>query len=171
MVKYWHFCLLSATSCLLLSTDNIDARVLSSIPSESSNHHSHIHTLSHLDLSNFSPNLFLKQSDKQSYLTASVCFITDAGNCSGDKFGNLETPGGTNRPDYDTIPEQCRDAGYTKTSCPAGQHLVNPCPSDNRYYEPKFVIFLIMGLDRLVMVNMKNVNEMTTALVKKKVIL
>ena len=135
MVKYWHFCLLSATSCLLLSTDNLDANVLSSIPSESSKHHSHIHTLSHLDLSHFSPNLFLKQSDKQSYLTASVCFITDAGNCSGQEFGNLETPNGTNRPDYDTIPEQCRDAGYTKTSCPAGQHLVNPCPSDNRYYE------------------------------------
>ena len=135
MVKYWHFCLLSATSCLLLSTDNLDATVLSSIPSESSKHHSHIHTLSHLDLSHFSPNLFLKQSGYQSYRMASVCFITDAGNCSGQEFGNLETPDGTNRPDYDTIPEQCRDAGYTKTSCPAGQHLVNPCPSDNRYYE------------------------------------
>ena len=64
-----------------------------------------------------------------------MCFITDAGNCSGQEFGNLETPEGTNRPDYDTIPEQCRDAGYTKTSCPAGSHLANPCPSDNRYYE------------------------------------
>ncbi len=135
MVKYWHFCLLSATSCLLLSTDNLDATVLSSIPSESSKHHSHIHTLSHLDLSRFSPYLFLKQSGYQSYRMASVCFITDAGNCSGQEFSNLETPDGTNRPDYDTIPEQCRDAGYTKTSCPAGQHLVNPCPSDNRYYE------------------------------------
>ena len=64
-----------------------------------------------------------------------MCFITDAGNCSGQEFGNLETPDGTNRPDYDTIPEQCRDAGYTKTSCPPASHLENPCPSDKRYYE------------------------------------
>ena len=89
---------------------------------------------------------------------ASVCFITDAGNCSGDKFGNLESPtggsgGGTpngngegnfdengeevddNIPEYETIPEQCRNAGYTVTSCVAGKHPVNPCPSDNTYYK------------------------------------
>ena len=105
-------------------------------------HHTYIrHTLQGLDLSS---RLFddSKISGKEQKV-ASVCFITDAGNCSGDRFGNTETPGGGNGggtpngndPDYDTIPEQCRDAGYTKTSCPTGQHLVNPCPSDNRYYE------------------------------------
>ena len=95
-------------------------------------HHTYIrHTIQRLNLSS---RLFdeISTTGRQ---VASVCFITDAGNCSGQEFGNLETPEGTNRPDYDTIPEQCRDAGYTKTSCPAGQHLVNPCPSDNRYYE------------------------------------
>ena len=108
-------------------------------------HHTHIrHTLQRLDLSS---RLFddSKISGKEQKV-ASVCFITDTGNCSGDKFGNTETPGGGNGggtpngndgddPEYDTIPEQCEDAGYTKTSCPAGSHLANPCPSDNRYYE------------------------------------
>ena len=97
-------------------------------------HHTHIrHTLQRLDLSSHLFDDLSSSGEEQK--VASVCFITDAGNCSGQEFGNLETPDGTNRPDYDTIPEQCRDAGYTKTSCPAGQHLVNPCPSDNRYYE------------------------------------
>ena len=95
-------------------------------------HHTHIrHTLQGLDLS----SRIFDERTENGIKVASVCFITDAGNCSGDKFGNLETPEGTNRPDYDTIPEQCRNAGYTITSCPTGQHLVNPCPSDNRYYE------------------------------------
>ena len=146
MMKYWNFCFLSTTTCLLLLSDNLQAAVLSSLSSKSSHHHSHIHTLSHLDLSPFSPNLFPELTDKQSYQIASVCFITDAGNCSGDKFGNLESPtggsgGGTpngnddNIPEYETIPEQCRNAGYTVTSCVAGKHPVNPCPSDNTYYK------------------------------------
>ena len=108
-------------------------------------HHTHIrHTLQGLDLSSRLFDDLMISGEEQK--VASVCFITDAGNCSGDKFGNTETPGGGNGggtpngndgddPEYDTIPEQCEDAGYTKTSCPTGQHLVNPCPSDNRYYE------------------------------------
>ena len=108
-------------------------------------HHTHIrHTLQRLDLSSRLFDDLMIYGEEQK--VASVCFITDAGNCSGDKFGNTETPGGGNGggtpngndgddPEYDTIPEQCEDAGYTKTSCPAGSHLANPCPSDNRYYE------------------------------------
>ena len=139
MVKYWHFCLLSATSCLLLSTDNIDARVLSSIPSESSNHHSHIHTLSHLDLSRFSPNLFLEPDDSQSYQTASVCFITDTRNCSEDRFGNLESPNGGNggggTPDDHGTPEElCKEAGYNKNPCPEGSYSDSYCPYDSSYH-------------------------------------
>ena len=136
MVKYWHFCLLSATSCLLLSADNLYARVLSSIPSESSNHHSHIHTLSHLDLSHFSPYLFLKQSGYQSYRMASVCFITDAGNCSGQEFGNLETPDGGIPDDHGTPKELCEKAGYPLTgSCPTLQVPNRRCPYDSNYYD------------------------------------
>ena len=134
MVKYWHFCLLSATCCLLLSTDNLDANVLSSISSESSNNHSHIHTLSHLDLSHFSPNLFLKQSGYQSYRMASVCFITDAGNCSGQEFGNLETPDGGNPDDHGTPEDLCEEAGYTNTPCPEGSKPSSYCPYDSSYH-------------------------------------
>ena len=118
-------------------------------------HHKYIrHTQ---EILNLSSHLFDKGTDKGVKI-ASVCFITDAGNCSGDKFGNLESPtggsgGGTpngngegnfdengeevddNIPEYETIPEQCRNAGYTVTSCVAGKHPVNPCPSDNTYYK------------------------------------
>ena len=97
-------------------------------------YHTHIrHTLKYPNLSSRLFDDLMISGEEQK--VASVCFITDAGNCSGDKFGNSETPDGTNRPDYDTIPEQCRDAGYTKTSCPPASHLENPCPSDKRYYE------------------------------------
>ncbi|MDO5385902.1 MAG: hypothetical protein Q4F75_01360 [Pseudomonadota bacterium] len=72
---------------------------------------------------------------------ASVCFITDAGNCSGEKFSNDETPGNGGNgnpggiPDYDTPQEQCQAAGYGVTSCPAGSHGDNPCPADSAYYQ------------------------------------
>ena len=67
---------------------------------------------------------------------ASVCFITDAGNCSGDKFGNLETPsGGSGKPDdHGTPQELCQDAGYTNTPCPEGSKPSNYCPYDSSYH-------------------------------------
>ncbi len=114
-------------------------------------HHTQIrHTLKYPNLS----SRIFDERTENGIKVASVCFITDAGNCSGDKFGNLESPtggngggtpngngGGTggdnpnNIPEYETIPEQCRNAGYTVTSCVAGKHPVNPCPSDNTYYK------------------------------------
>ena len=74
------------------------------------------------------------------FKTASVCFITDTGACSGEKFSNDETPGNGNGnpggiPDYDTPQEQCQAAGYGVTSCPAGAHGDNPCPADSSYYQ------------------------------------
>ena len=74
------------------------------------------------------------------FKTASVCFITDTGACSGEKFSNDETPGNGNGnpggiPDYDTPQEQCQAAGYNVTSCPAGAHGDNPCPADSAYYQ------------------------------------
>ena len=74
------------------------------------------------------------------FKTASVCFITDTGACSGEKFSNDETPGNGNGnpggiPDYDTPQEQCQAAGYNVTSCPAGSHGDNPCPADSSYYQ------------------------------------
>ena len=74
------------------------------------------------------------------FKTASVCFITDTGACSGEKFSNDETPGNGNGnpggiPDYDTPQEQCQAAGYGVMSCPAGSHGDNPCPADSSYYQ------------------------------------
>ena len=74
------------------------------------------------------------------FKTASVCFITDTGACSGEKFSNDETPGNGSGnpggiPDYDTPQEQCQAAGYGVTSCPAGSHGDNPCPADSSYYQ------------------------------------
>ena len=140
--------LLSAVSCFVNGTDLSCsfAKQLEGIPKSSINSYNTHHTYINNDLhkAHLSSRLFddLMISGEEQKV-ASVCFITDTGNCSGDKFGNTETPGGGNGggtpngndPDYDTIPEQCEDAGYTKTSCPTGQHLANPCPSDNRYYE------------------------------------
>ncbi|MDO5387066.1 MAG: hypothetical protein Q4F75_07340, partial [Pseudomonadota bacterium] len=77
----------------------------------------------------------------EEYKEASVCFITDAGNCSGEKFSNDETPGSGGNgnpgsvPDYDTPQEQCQAAGYGVTSCPTGSHGDNPCPADSAYYQ------------------------------------
>ena len=76
----------------------------------------------------------------EEYKEASVCFITDTGACSGEKFSNDETPGnGSDNPggipDYDTPQEQCRAAGYGVTSCPAGAHPENSCPADSAYYQ------------------------------------
>ena len=76
----------------------------------------------------------------EEYKEASVCFITDTGACSGEKFSNDETPGNGSGnpggiPDYDTPQEQCRAAGYGVTSCPAGAHPENSCPADSAYYQ------------------------------------
>ena len=142
MMKYWNFVFLSASSCLLLSADNLNAAVLLSSLSKSSHYHSHIHTLSHLDLSPFSPNLFLELTDKQSYQTVSVCFITDTRNCSEDRFGNLESPNGGNggggKPDdHGTPQELCKQAGYTNTPCPDGSKPSSYCPYDSSYHTCK----------------------------------
>ena len=84
---------------------------------------------------------------------ASVCFITDAGNCSGNKYGGANTPdnsssGGTpsgsssgsssSGGDEDwTIDnrKRCELEGYKLTSCPALKVPQNYCPYDISYFE------------------------------------
>ena len=104
--------------------------------------------LSHLDAS-------VKHWHDSSFLTASVCFITDTGACSGNSFGggaNTEdgghgAPGGGSGdnggtgddgkdPDYELDnAERCKKEGYTLTSCNSVQDSVNHCPYDNSYFE------------------------------------
>ena len=85
-------------------------------------------------------NLDVRIKSEHDIRVASVCFITDTGACSGEKFSNDETPGNGSGnpggvPDYDTPQEQCQAAGYGVTSCPAGSHGDNPCPADSSYYQ------------------------------------
>ena len=66
---------------------------------------------------------------------ASVCFITDAGNCLGREFSSSEETDGKQNPDYKDPGQQCLDAGYKTGKCPELSHPVNFCPSDRNYYK------------------------------------
>ena len=101
-------------------------------------HHTYIrHTLHGLDLSSrLFDDLRISREEQK---VASVCFITDAGNCGADKFGNTETPnggngGGGNPDDHGTPEELCKQAGYTNTPCPDGSSPTSYCPYDSSYH-------------------------------------
>ena len=72
---------------------------------------------------------------------ASVCFVTDTGDCSGNEFSNADSEDGHGAPggpgdDFDLDnAERCRQEGYTQTSCPEDSDPVNFCPYDNTYFE------------------------------------
>ena len=85
---------------------------------------------------------------------ASVCFITDAGNCRGDEYTGANTPdnssGGTpggsgssggdngngDDPEWELDnKERCNKEGYVITSCNSVENPVNFCPYDNTYFE------------------------------------
>ena len=98
--------------------------------------------LSHLDAS-------VRHWHDSSFLTASVCFITDTGACSGNSFnsgantedGGHGTPGGSgdnsgNEPDY-TLDnyERCAKEGYTQTACSSVQQPSNRCPYNSDIFE------------------------------------
>ena len=74
---------------------------------------------------------------------ASVCFVTDTNDCTGNNFFNADdddtghgTPGGLgDGDDYDLDNEErCRQEGYTQTSCLPGETPANPCPYDNSIF-------------------------------------
>ncbi len=74
---------------------------------------------------------------------ASVCFVTDTNDCTGNNFFNADnddtghgTPGGPgNGDDYDLDnAERCKKEGYTQTSCLPGETPANPCPYDNSIF-------------------------------------
>ena len=155
--------ILLSTSCLIwYGADNVCAsvNVFSGIPKSGT--HNTLHTTPYLayphlpsahprGVAESSPRLVpsaesamltscLPEESNHYIRVASVCFITDTGACSGEKFSNDETPGNGSGnpggiPDYDTPQEQCQAAGYGVTSCPAGSHGDNPCPADSAYYQ------------------------------------
>ena len=74
---------------------------------------------------------------------ASVCFVTDTNDCTGNNFFNADdedtghgSPGGPgNDDDYDLDNEErCKKEGYTQTSCLPGETPANPCPYDNSIF-------------------------------------
>ena len=67
---------------------------------------------------------------------ASVCFITDAGNCSGagtgsDLGGSSSSGPGPIEPDNE---ERCRLEGYTNQKCGTGQTSGSKCPYDGNWH-------------------------------------
>ena len=83
---------------------------------------------------------------------ASVCFITDAGNCNGNEFESSPdnsssggTPGESSSSGGDACApndawcldnqKRCEKEGYPQTSCNSVQYPVNFCPYDNSYFE------------------------------------
>ena len=78
----------------------------------------------------------LPEESNRHIRVASVCFITDTGACSGEKFSNDETPGsgGSGNPTSPTPGEFCQKAGYTNTPCPSGMVPDKYCPVDSSYH-------------------------------------
>ncbi len=86
-------------------------------------HHKYIrHTQ---EILNLSSHLFDKGTDKGVKI-ASVCFITDAGNCDGHKLNNND--------DYTNPEDLCKQAGYSDTPCPEGSYPSDFCPYDSSYH-------------------------------------
>ncbi len=67
---------------------------------------------------------------------ASVCFITDTGECQGNSFGDGEDYPAGGRPDW-TLDnnKKCREEGYTLTSCFSVQTPFNHCPYNENIFE------------------------------------
>ena len=81
-----------------------------------------------------------KQGDNKNIQLASVCFVTDTNDCSGNEFANADDDNGHGAPgnqdDYDLDnAERCKKEGYNKTSCLPGEIAENFCPYDSNYFE------------------------------------
>ena len=144
--------LIVSVSAYALQMNPVYASLLSSPPASILDTNIHTTTVQSSAL-NQSP-LNVKHWHDSSFLTASVCFITDTGACSGNSFGggaNTEdgghgAPGGSGDnggsgddskdPDYElNNAERCKKEGYNLTSCNSVQNPVNKCPYNNSYFE------------------------------------
>ena len=96
---------------------------------------------SHLELA--------EQDSRNLALTASVCFISDTKNCSGNIFSDTNSPdnssggtlgnGGSSGGDEWDNPfppeEACRQLGYTLSSCNPGESPDDFCPADRSFFK------------------------------------
>ena len=81
----------------------------------------------------FSAPISLALTDGPTASVASVCFITDAGNCAGVGGAAIdEKPTSSGGPDdwYLDTKQQCINSGYDCTPCPDGQKPEGLCPFD-----------------------------------------
>ena len=69
------------------------------------------------------------------FKTASVCFITDTGACSGRGGGENPVDPVNPIPPQPSPSEACEEAGYELTSCPSLSHGENFCPIDSSYFK------------------------------------
>ena len=104
----------------------------------------------HRDLS---APISLAVTDGPTASVASVCFITDAGNCGGNDFGNSpdggssggSSSGGSSSSGGDACApndawcldnqKRCSMEGYNQTSCNSVSTPTHFCPYDNRFFE------------------------------------
>ena len=76
------------------------------------------------------------QSDAEHDIrVASVCFITDTGECSGRGGGENPVDPVNPIPPQPSPSEACEEAGYELTSCPSLAHGENFCPIDSSYFK------------------------------------
>ena len=68
------------------------------------------------------------------WLTASVCFISDTGACSGMGGAGGESYPTGGGPDWDNdSAKRCINDGYVSKPCPAGQEAYGVCPYNSNY--------------------------------------
>ena len=95
----------------------------------------HIDTLTLFERSSsHTPVVSLPSPSNQEYKLASVCFITDAGNCDGAGAGFESSSSSGLGPIDPDNPEMCRLEGYVNTQCNSTQNYGKPCPYDSSWH-------------------------------------
>ena len=81
-----------------------------------------------------SSSLSLEHNSASGAQLASVCFITDAGNCDGAGAGFESSSSSGLGPIAPDNPEMCRLEGYVNTKCNSTQNYGKPCPYDSSWH-------------------------------------
>ena len=128
MMNTSRFVCVGVSAAALLCCGDVWASARNGVPAQTSN-------LNYNLLSaELSASIGLPETQKRATKVASVCFITDAGNCSGAAgVGTDEGPSSSSGgPDWEIDgKEQCEQSGYDCTPCPEGQKPSGTCPFDS----------------------------------------
>ncbi len=81
-----------------------------------------------------SSSLSLEHNSASGAQLASVCFITDAGNCDGAGAGFESSSSSGLGPIAPDNPEMCRLEGYVNTKCNSTQNYGKSCPYDSSWH-------------------------------------